>query len=117
MDVFDSAIARHISEQAAGFMRAVFSLNDPRVLQRLLTDAGFSSVTARVHAREIRLPPAREFIWQYIAATPLITVIPQLGSDQKEAFEQDVVAGWERWSSDGDGPRYQQSSVFSVARR
>lgn len=116
MDLFDQAIARHISEQAAGFLRTVFSLNDPHGLETLLTDAGFSSVSSRVHTREIQLPPAREFVWQYISSTPLITMLPELNRATTEALEQDVETGWERWVS-GEGPRFKQSCAFSVARR
>lgn len=115
MDIFDRAIARHISEQAAGFLRTVFSLSDHNGLKKLLTDAGFSSVSSRVHTREIQLPPAREFVWQYISSTPLMTMLPQLNPAQTEALEHDVDAGWEPWVS-GAGPRFEQSCAFSVAR-
>ena len=115
-DLFDRAIARHVSEEASAFVHAVFSLNDPREMERLLTDAGFSSITTRSHSRSVQLPPARDFMWQYIYCTPLMAVLPQSGSAQTEALERDVVAGWQPWAS-GDGLRSDLSTLFSTARR
>lgn len=116
MDVLDRSMARSVSEEASAFVHAVFSLNDPDELKGLLTDAGFSSVTTRIHPRDVQLPPAREFMWQYISCTPLMALLPQSGNAQTEALERDVVAGWEPWAS-GDGLRCEQSCVFTVARR
>ncbi len=116
MDIFDQAIARHISKEAAAFVHAVFSLHDPNELQRLLTEAGFTSITTRVHTREIHFPPAREFMWQYIACTPLMTLLPKSGNAQTEALEREVVAQWQPWATE-DGMRNKQSCVFSIARR
>ena len=116
MNLFDRAIARHVSEEAAAFVHAVFSLNDPRETEKLLTDAGFSSVTTRVQNRTLKLPSAREFLWQYIYCTPLMAVLPQSGTAQTEALERDVVAGWAPWVS-GKGLRLEQSCLFSAAHR
>lgn len=115
-DLFDRAIARHVSEEASAFVHAVFSLNDPGEMQALLADAGFASVATRTHTRNIQLPPAREFMWQYIYCTPLMALLPQSGTTETEALERDVVAGWQPWAS-GDGLRYEQSTLVSSARR
>jgi ubiquinone/menaquinone biosynthesis C-methylase UbiE len=115
-DVFDRALARHVNEEASIFVHAVFSLGDPRQMDALLAEAGFSGITTRTHTRSLQLPPAREFMWQYIVCTPLMTVLPQAGNAQTAALERDVVSGWEPWTS-GDGMRYDQSTLFSSARR
>ena len=116
LELFDRAIARHVSEEASAFVHAVFSLNDPRELEALLTDAGFASVTTRKDTRTIELPSAREFMWQYIYSTPLMALLPQSGNAQTEALERDVVAGWQPWAS-GDGLRYEQATLLSNGRR
>jgi ubiquinone/menaquinone biosynthesis C-methylase UbiE len=115
-DVFDRAIARHVSEEASAFVHAVFSMHDAREMQTLLADADFSGVVTRSKSRSVDLPPAREFMWQYIYCTPLMAVLPQSGNAQTEALERDVVAAWEPWSS-GDGLRYEQANLVSSARR
>ena len=114
-DLFDRAIARHVSEEASAFVHAVFSLNDPREMEALLADAGFTSVATRTRARNIQLPPAREFMWQYIYCTPLMAELPQSGNAQTDALEREVVAAWMPWGS-GDGLRYEQSTLVSSAR-
>lgn len=115
-DVLDRAIARHVSEDASAFVHAVFSLNDPREMEDLLTEAAFTAVTTRPNHRTVQLPSARDFMWQYIYCTPLMALLPQSGNAQTEALERDVVAGWEPWAS-GDGMRYEQSVLVSAARR
>jgi ubiquinone/menaquinone biosynthesis C-methylase UbiE len=115
-DLFDRAIARHVSEEASAFVHAVFSLSDPREMDALLTDAGYSSIATRTRTRTIQLPPAREFMWQYIACTPLMAILPQSGNAQTESLERDVVAGWQPWASE-DGLRYEQANLVSSARR
>jgi hypothetical protein len=115
-DVFDRAIARHVSEEASAFVHAVFSLNDSREVESLLTDAGFEGVTTRRDARSVELPPAREFMWQYIYCTPLMAVLPQSGNAQTEVLERDVVDGWQPWIS-GEKLRIVQSALISMGRR
>ena len=114
-EVFDRAIARHVSEEASAFVHAVFSLNDPREMEALLTGAGFASVTTGPLKRTVQLPSAREFMWQYIYCTPLMAVLPQTGNDQTKALERDVVAGWQPWAH-GEGMSFEMSTLFSAAR-
>jgi SAM-dependent methyltransferase len=115
-DLFDRAIARHVSEEASAFVHAVFSLNDPREMETLLTAAGFTSIMVQEHRAFVQLPSAAEFMWQYISCTPLMAVLPPSGNSQGEALEHDVVAGWEPWKH-GDGLRYEQPTLISSARR
>jgi ubiquinone/menaquinone biosynthesis C-methylase UbiE len=116
LEVFDRALARNVSEEASAFVNAVFSLNEPHEMEALLTDAGFSAVTSRPKSRILELPPAREFMWQYIYSTPLMALLPQSGNAQTEALERDVVSSWQPWAS-ADGMRHEQSALFTSARR
>ena len=115
-DVFDRAIARHISEQASAFVHAVFSLSDPRQLETLIADAGFSSVNAQEHRLTLTFPPARDFMWQYIHCTPLRGILAEVSPTQTEALEQDVVAGWQPWTT-GDEIRVQQGALIATGHR
>jgi SAM-dependent methyltransferase len=116
LERFDGAIARHVSEEASAFVHAVYSVNDPREMESLLLGAGFSPVTVRAQSRTLQLPPAREFMWQYIYCTPLMAMVPQSGNAQTEALERDVIAGWAPWAT-GDGMRYDQSNLVGSGRR
>src|SRR5687767_7597925 len=70
-NVLDEAMAHHVGPMAAQFVRAVFSMNDPGSIERIVEDAGFRDVVVRTQSMRIQLPPAKEFLWQYIHATPL----------------------------------------------
>jgi ubiquinone/menaquinone biosynthesis C-methylase UbiE len=114
-DVLDRAVARQISEEAAGFVRAVFSLHDPSVLTTLLDEAGFSGVSVRTHTRTVRLPPAADFVWQYVNCTPLAALLSGVTRDQAAGLERDAVSGWQPWS-EKDGMAYDQSVLVATGR-
>jgi ubiquinone/menaquinone biosynthesis C-methylase UbiE len=116
LNVLDRALARNVSEEASVFVHAVYSLNDPREMDAMLTQAGFTGITSRPHTRTLHLPPPREFLWQYIVSTPLIAVLPQSGNAQTEALERDVEAGLEPWAS-GGGLTFDQATLFTLGRR
>ena len=115
-DVLDRGIRDHVSEEASAFVHAVFSLNDPEEMRDLLTQAGFSIQSIRVHTKQLQFPAPRDFMWQYIYCTPLMALVPQAGSPHAAALERDVAAGWEPWVA-GDGMRHEQSVLVSEARR
>jgi ubiquinone/menaquinone biosynthesis C-methylase UbiE len=115
-DVLDREIARHVSKEASAFVHAVFSLNDPQELRDLLTGAGFEPEKIRVHRKQLQLPSARDFMWQYIYCTPLMALLPQSGNEQTQALECAVVRGWQPWAA-ADGMSYEQSVLVGSARR
>lgn len=115
-EVMHDAIARHIDRDAASFVHLVFSLNDPAELRRLFESAGFEEVTVRPAAKEMRLPPAAEFLWQYIYCTPLAPAIMGVDENRRAALERDVVNGWRPWTHEG-GMQYQQDMLVASGRR
>ena len=112
-DVLDREIARHVSKEAAVFVQAVFSLNDPGQLRDLLTTAGFSAAKVRTHRKQLALPSARDFMWQYIHCTPLIALVPPSEDARSEALERAVVAGWQPWTT-ANGMRCQQAVLVAT---
>ena len=60
-DALDEAMTRHVGSDAGAFVRMVFSLNDPAIIERLFHDAGFADVNVRTYAKDLRLPAARDF--------------------------------------------------------
>jgi ubiquinone/menaquinone biosynthesis C-methylase UbiE len=99
--VLDEALARHVSPEASGFVRAVFSLHDPDEVRELLSGAGFDAVEARSTLKALRLPAPEQFLWQYVQSTPLEAAAARLDQEQLTALERDVVAGWEPYTDDG----------------
>ena len=112
-DVLDHALARHVGSEGAGFVRMVFSLHDSATIARLFREAEFCDVTVRTYARQVRLPVARDFLWQYANCTPLTGMLSNLDADRIAALERKVVREWQSWSDDG-GMRYEQG--MNVAR-
>ena len=115
-DVLDSALDRLGLPAAAAFVRLVFSVNDPRELERLLATAGFGDADVTVNTKRLRLPSPKEFLWQYVESTPLAAAIAQLDETHRATFERDVVTRWQDWLEDG-GITYEQSVLVGSARR
>jgi len=115
-DVLDEALARHVGDEAAGFVRMVFSLSAPATIERLFRDAGFHDVTVRTYSKPLRLPVARDFLWQYVHCTPLTGMLSNLDPARIAALERDVVGGWQA-SSDDDGMRYEQGMNVAKAHK
>ena len=115
-DAFDEALAQHAGEEAAGFLRAVFSLYEPDRLRELFRQAGFDSVAVRLEKKTLRLPPAREFLWQYVHSTPLIGPMAKLDEGRKEALEHDLQMRWRPWARNGS-TTYDQPMIVATGRR
>ena len=115
-DVLDQAVTRHVGSDAGAFVRMVFSLDDPAIIERLFRDAGFADVNVRTYAKDLRLPEAREFLWQYVHCTPLTGMLASLEPARIAALERDVVDRWAQWS-DADGMKYEQRMNVSKARK
>jgi len=113
--VLDEAFARRIPG-AAEFVRAVFSLNDPAELEQLFRRAGFRDVAIRRYTKTLRLPSARDFLWQYVQCTPLAAQLADADHALLEALERDVVGGWRPWAT-GSGIKYEQGMIVVTARR
>ena len=115
-DVLDDALARHVGSEAAGFVGMVFSLHDPATIARLFREAGFDDVTVRTDTKPLRLPAARDFLWQYVHCTPLAAMLSKLDAARIAALEGDVVGRWQRWSNDG-GMTCDQGMNVAKARK
>jgi ubiquinone/menaquinone biosynthesis C-methylase UbiE len=115
-DVLDEAMTRHVGSEAGAFVRMVFSLNDPAIIERLFRDAGFADVNVRAYAKELRLPEAREFLWQYVHCTPLTGMLASLDAARIAALERDVIDRWAKWS-DAEGMKYEQGMNVAKARK
>jgi SAM-dependent methyltransferase len=111
----ESAFASRIPG-AAEFVRAVFSLKDSSEVERLFRGAGFADVAVRQYEKTLRLPAARDFLWQYVQCTPLAAQLAEADHPLLEALERDVVQGWQPWTT-GDGMTYGQRMIVATARR
>jgi hypothetical protein len=82
-------------------VHAVFSLDDAEELENLVREAGFRDADARETTIDVRLPPPREFLWQYVYSTPLAAAVSQCGREKRDALEESIVERWQPFVEDG----------------
>ena len=99
--VLEEALTRHLGPDAAGFVRAVFSLHDASEIGDLLSGAGFDTIDASSSMKTLRLPAPEDFLWQYVNSTPLAAPAAQLGDERRAALEREVIAGWQPYTEAG----------------
>jgi ubiquinone/menaquinone biosynthesis C-methylase UbiE len=114
--VLEQALASRVKPEAAGFMRAVFSLHDPQELEKLTSGAGFRDVEVRSKALSLNVPEPAEFLWQYVHSTPLAAAVAQIDDAGRAALERDVVAAWQSFVKDG-ALIFAANAVLTTARK
>ena len=110
------ALAQHVSPQAAGFVRQIFSLHETTEIEQLLREAGFRAVTVEATHSVLTLPPAKAFLWQFISSTPLAGMAAEADEDVRANLESDVVEAWQDFEDDG-ALTYRQRIVLASARK
>ncbi len=116
-EILEDSLAEHVSPAAANFVATVFSLSEPSELDRLLDHAGFADVVVSRSARTLHLPPPAEFLWQYVASTPLAPALAGLDERDRSALARDVATRWEQFCTDGDAMVLELEVVIAVGRR
>jgi len=101
-EIFADALAKHIGQEAAPFVHAVFSLNDVDEIRQLARKAGFREVNVTAEPKLLKLPPASKFMWQYIYSTPMVNAVMVASDEQRLALEREVCERWQAFAS-GDG--------------
>ena len=110
------ALARHVDPKAAAFVERVFSLHDVDELTALLKGAGFWEVNVEAGKIELSLPPPKDFLWQYAAATPMAGILMEAGEEARRELEREVVAAWSDYEVD-EGMEIRQRIVVATALR
>ena len=94
-EIMEQALVDHISPELGGFVRAVFSLQDPHAVATLLREAGLDDVSSTVSTATFQLPAPSEFLWQYINLTPMGPVVAKAPDSAQSAMERQVVNRWQ----------------------
>jgi ubiquinone/menaquinone biosynthesis C-methylase UbiE len=94
-----NALTRHIGPQAG--IQGPASLSDVDELRNLVSEASFRDVTIRQAAKLLKFPSPEKFVWQYVSATPLATIVAQIGDDARAAIVQDVTTDLREFVSAG----------------
>jgi ubiquinone/menaquinone biosynthesis C-methylase UbiE len=88
-------LERRIGPQAAAFASRVFSLHDKTELRELLQNAGFRNVKVESTLAQFDVPGPRDFLWQYIASTPMAEMVMQADEDRRDALEREITEQWQ----------------------
>jgi len=99
--VMADALGTHVDPRAASFVHIVFSLHDERELRELMNAAGFHDVRVQTRGTSLAVPPAREFLWQYVSSTPLASAVAAASDETRAELEREVVEKWRHFEADG----------------
>ena len=110
------ALDHNLSPEAGNFVRAVFSLYEEGTVEELLEGGGFSDIHADAYTRDLHLPDAKDFLWQYVASTPLAGLVANANREKRAALEAEVVNDWAQYQ-DENGLSYHQRVVMASAHR
>ncbi len=111
--IFIQELENHISPEAAGFAGQVFSLNDTEELHQLMEHAGFKNIDVTTREKTFKLPPPRDFLWQYIHSTPMGGVVADVSEERQLALERDIVQKWQKFKQNG-GMIYRQQVLTAT---
>ena len=89
--VFEEALTRHVGPKAPGFASLVFSQHEPDEIRSLVRAGGFDEITIASDTGVLRVPPPKQFMWQYIHATPLAGALAGAGEERRAALGRDVL--------------------------
>ncbi len=93
--ILAGALARHVSTEAAGIMRAPFALADAEELRGLIAAAGFRDITIQPVPGTVRFPSVARFVQDYVAGSPLAGHVARVADEARAALVSEV----------GDAPR------------
>lgn len=99
--IMAESMERNIGPQAAGFVNRVFSIDDPEMIRHMAVKAGFDDVEVRTQNKLFPMPAPKDFLWQYIYATPLAGVIAEADEDSRASLEKEIVGKWQEFLDDG----------------
>jgi ubiquinone/menaquinone biosynthesis C-methylase UbiE len=88
--VLAAALARHVSPEAAGIMRAPFGLAEAEELRLLIAAAGFGDVTIRSVPGTVRFPSVERFVQDYVAGSPLAAHVAKVSDEARVALIRKV---------------------------
>ena len=85
-----AALARHVSNEAAGIMRAPFALADAEELHGLIAAAGFRDIAIRPVPGTVRFPSVARFVQDYVAGSPLAAHVAKVTDEARAAVVSEV---------------------------
>jgi len=91
-DILADAISKHVGEETAASLQAIFSLSNADEMRALLESAGFTNIEMTVKQLELELPELKDFVPRYISATYMATGFNAAEQAAQQAVIQEVSA-------------------------
>jgi ubiquinone/menaquinone biosynthesis C-methylase UbiE len=85
-----AALARHVSTEAAGIMRAPFALADAEQLRALVAAEGFRDITIESVAGTVRFPSVSRFVQDYVRGSPLSGHVAKVSDETRGSLVSEV---------------------------
>jgi ubiquinone/menaquinone biosynthesis C-methylase UbiE len=85
-----AALARHVSNEAAGIMRSPFALAEAEQLRALVAAGGFRDVTIQSIAGTVRFPSVSRFVQDYVRGSPLSGHVAKVSDESRAALVGEV---------------------------
>jgi SAM-dependent methyltransferase len=85
-----AALARHISSEAEGIMRAPFALADAEQLHALIAAGGFRDVSIHSVSGTVRFPSISRFVQDYVRGSPLSDHVAKVSDESRAALISEV---------------------------
>lgn len=85
-----AALARHVSSDAAGIMRAPFALAEAEQLRALVAAGGFRDINIQSIAGAVRFPSVLRFVQDYVRGSPLAGHVAKVSDESRAALVSEV---------------------------
>jgi ubiquinone/menaquinone biosynthesis C-methylase UbiE len=85
-----AALARHVSSEAAGIMRAPFALAEAEQLRALVAAGGFRDITIQSVVGTVRFPSVSRFVQDYVRGSPLSGHVAKVSDESRAALVSEV---------------------------
>ena len=90
--ILADAVSKHVGEETAAGLQAIFSLSNADEIRALLDSAGFTNIEMTVKQLELELPELTDFVPRHISATPMAAGFNAAEQAAQQAVIQEVSA-------------------------
>lgn len=100
-EVLHDVLADHLGVDVAGFVHAVFALDEPDHLRDLAARAGFGDIDVTSSSLTLSLDAPAHFLWQYLQSTPLAVATAGLDDERRALLQDEITRRWAPFVIDG----------------
>jgi ubiquinone/menaquinone biosynthesis C-methylase UbiE len=115
-DALAAALAKHVSSEAAGIMRAPFALAEPEQLRALVAAGGFRDISIQSVAGTVRFPSVSRFVQDYVRGSPLSGHVAKVSDESRAALLTKVDNALTSYVA-GDGLRFPIKAHLASAKK